>query len=233
MVQSCSSSLAAELSAALPHSLARTSARATSSLKTRVGGSRAGASGRLSRRGRRHAGIATGSRGCAYKTASGRHEWPNQDPLGDEVLLRQASKGLNPIIVAMLRREALANPYGFVHNTPLNAVDPDGQTTIVIGGGVIVVGGVIVSVWVCYAIPECRQALEKLGKGILDLLRDACKGPERPKSEKCELTNDFDDYNIDPPIKRCIYKCPSQKLPVQRAFPAGTPCEKTITQPIP
>jgi RHS repeat-associated protein len=59
----------------------------------------------LSRRARRRAGIATGSRACAYKTASGRHEWLNRDPIEEK-------GGLNL--------------YGFVGNTPLNRIDPFG-----------------------------------------------------------------------------------------------------------
>jgi len=43
-----------------------------------------------------------GSRACAYKTASGRHEWPNRDPIGEK-------GGLNL--------------YGFVGNSSLNKVD--------------------------------------------------------------------------------------------------------------
>lgn len=86
MVADCESrflSLAAELSAALPCALARTSARATSSPKTRVGDSRHRASGRLSRRGRFRSMFTPGSRACAYRTASGRRKWVSGDPLGE------------------------------------------------------------------------------------------------------------------------------------------------------
>src|SRR5277367_2126857 len=55
----------------------------TSSPKTRVGGSRRHPSGRLSRRDRCRSMFTPGLRACAYKTASGRHEWPNKDPLGE------------------------------------------------------------------------------------------------------------------------------------------------------
>jgi len=79
--QSCFPLLAAELSAALPCAPARTSARATSPVKTRVGGSRCNSSGRLSRRARRRPINTPGLRGCDYKTASGRHEWLNRDPI--------------------------------------------------------------------------------------------------------------------------------------------------------
>jgi hypothetical protein len=49
--------------------------------KTRVGGFRRHASGRLSRRGRGRSMFTPGSRTCAYKTASGLGNWPNQDPI--------------------------------------------------------------------------------------------------------------------------------------------------------
>ena len=77
----------------------------TSSPKTRVGGSRGRASGRLSRRARRRSMFTPGSRACAYKTASGRHEWPNQDPI-------QERGGINL--------------YGYVGNDPVNFSDPFG-----------------------------------------------------------------------------------------------------------
>src|SRR6266545_199534 len=58
-------------------------ARATSPLKTRVQGFRQSPPGRLSQRGRRRREIATGSRGCCYKTASGRSEWLSRDPISE------------------------------------------------------------------------------------------------------------------------------------------------------
>jgi hypothetical protein len=70
--------------------------------KTRVWGFSGNPSGRLSRRGRGRSMFTPGSRACAYKTASGRHEWVNRDPLGE----------LGGI-----------NLFRFVRNTPLNAFD--------------------------------------------------------------------------------------------------------------
>lgn len=78
----------------------------TSPLKTRIGGFRACPSGRPSRRGRRGHAIATGSRPCAYQTASGRRKWPSRDPLGEE---------------------AGHNIFGFVNNSPLTSIDPLGR----------------------------------------------------------------------------------------------------------
>lgn len=73
--------------------------------KTRVWGFSGTPSGRLSRRGRGRSINTPGSRGCAYKTASGRHEWPNRDPLEEQ-------GGINL--------------YDFVHNNPLVRIDQRG-----------------------------------------------------------------------------------------------------------
>jgi hypothetical protein len=51
--------------------------------KTRVGGFRRHSSGQTSSRRRCRSMFTPGSRGCGYKTVSGRHEWSNQDPLGE------------------------------------------------------------------------------------------------------------------------------------------------------
>ncbi len=90
--------------------------KATSPLKTRVGGSRGCPSGRSSRRRLRSHGIATGCRRYAYRTALGRSSWPNRDPLGEpgfELLLRR-----KPSI-----RGSGANLYLFVRNSPISTVD--------------------------------------------------------------------------------------------------------------
>ena len=77
----------------------------TSSRKTRVRGFRRRASGQTSSRRRCRSIITPGSRGCAYKTVSGRHEWPNRDPIGER-------GGINL--------------YRFVGNNPVNKIDPLG-----------------------------------------------------------------------------------------------------------
>jgi hypothetical protein len=134
MVADCQSrftSLAADrVSAALP--------LPTSLPKTRVGGSRACASGRLSRRGRFHLINTPGLRACAYKTASGRGKWPNRDPLGDDGSLAIMTAGLltkpdSGKVNALSDDEAFSlwsainrNLYNFVDNNPVNEVDPLG-----------------------------------------------------------------------------------------------------------
>ncbi len=96
--------LAAELSAASRHPTL--DQLLTSSPKTRVGVSRCNPSGRMSRRARRHPINTPGSRACAYKTASGRANWPNRDPIGE-------ADG--------------PNVYACVHNNPINYVDSEGR----------------------------------------------------------------------------------------------------------
>ena len=84
--------------------------------KNRVWGFSGNPSGRLSRRGRGRSINTPGSRGCAYKTASGRHEWPNRDPMSE----------LNDI-----------NLYRFVYNNANFWIDPFGlecQFSVGIGG---------------------------------------------------------------------------------------------------
>jgi hypothetical protein len=83
--------------------------------KTRVQSFHRLLSGRLARRGRCRSINTPGSRGYAYKTVSGRHEWPSRDP-------NQERGGLNL--------------YGYVGNNPVNFYDPYG----LIGWGVV--GGV-------------------------------------------------------------------------------------------
>ena len=127
--QSCIPSLAAgPLSAA--RSAALTPTWVISPAETRIGGRRCGASGRLSRRGRRRREIATGSRGCRYKTASGRRKWPNRDPLGEagfEALRtapefderERAEQGLRGRVAV----QHGVNLYAYELNDPLNQID--------------------------------------------------------------------------------------------------------------
>ena len=97
--------------------------------KTRVGVFSGGPSGRLSRRGRGRSINTPGSRGCAYKTASGRHEWPNRDPLNESgfELLH------GPVMVDMVKQvrystkyDVIPNLYSFVANRPPGRLDASG-----------------------------------------------------------------------------------------------------------
>ena len=73
--------------------------------KTRVRGFSGCPSGQTSRRGRGRSINTPGSRACGYKTVSGRHEWPNRDPLVEQ-------GGLNL--------------YGFAGNDSIDNNDPLG-----------------------------------------------------------------------------------------------------------
>jgi hypothetical protein len=70
--------------------------------KTRVGVFRRHPSGRLSSGHRFRSMFTPGSRGCVYKTASGRGNWPNRDPIEEK---------------------GSVNLYSFVRNMPLTHID--------------------------------------------------------------------------------------------------------------
>ena len=91
--------------AAAPRQPLAVAAWPTTPRKTRVGVFRHRSSGQTSSRRRCRSIITPGLRGCGYKTVSGRHEWLNQDPIGE-------AGGLNL--------------YGYVGNNPINYVDPLG-----------------------------------------------------------------------------------------------------------
>src|ERR1700722_14817493 len=85
--------------------------------KTRVGGFRRHASGRLSRRGHSRSMFTPGSRACAYKTASGLGKWPNRDPLNELGSLLMRREPYHFI------RNGEKNLYGFAANQSINVID--------------------------------------------------------------------------------------------------------------
>jgi hypothetical protein len=91
--------------AAAPRQPLAATAWPTSPRKTRVRGFRRRASGQTSSRRRCRSMFTPGSRGCGYKTVSGRHEWLNRDPI-------QEWGGINM--------------YGFVRNNPIKYFDFSG-----------------------------------------------------------------------------------------------------------
>ena len=74
------------------------------------------ASGRHSRRRRFRSMFAPGSRACGYKTASGRANWPNRDPINE--------LGFELLQYGDIRDEmGRSTPYTFVANNPISAID--------------------------------------------------------------------------------------------------------------
>jgi hypothetical protein len=123
--QSRSTPLAADASPAAPDLLPAPhsfSGGPTSPRNTRVGGSRCSPSGRTSRRGRVRPMFTPGSRACAYKTASGRGEWPNRDPIDEQGFEALSDPGESSDIIP----PDGANLYTYVINAPTSWVDPLG-----------------------------------------------------------------------------------------------------------
>jgi len=122
--------------AASPRQPLAVAAWPTSPRKTRVRGFRRRASGQTSRRRRCRAMFTPGSRPCGYKTVSGRHEWPNRDPIhepGFELVANSATHGkessaerLQEVLNAI---HGSKNLYDFVANNPINGVDIQGLGT--------------------------------------------------------------------------------------------------------
>ena len=104
--QSCFTSLAADrVSAARPHPTFAPLLHHPRP-KTRVRVFSGSPSGRLSRRGVQSPINTPGLRACAYKTASGRRQWLNRDPIEED---------------------GGPNLYTFLNNSPLSGIDADGR----------------------------------------------------------------------------------------------------------
>ena len=121
----------------------------------------------------------------------GTQRWINRDPLGDEVIVQQASRGHPSMYLDLLHFEGHGNLYRFNYNNPSGYVDKDGrQIAIPVGGG-IVIGGVAIAVATCNAIPSChRWLVAQVMKAV-----EACKAKPLP-----------------PQPKWCPYMCPVSGL---------------------
>jgi hypothetical protein len=97
--------------------------------KTRVRGFRRRASGRLSLVAAQSPGFTPGWRTCAYKTVSGRREWPNRDPLGD----RAFRSRIGYVQTAKRRSKTELTLYSFVSNNALSRFDPLGLSQGILG----------------------------------------------------------------------------------------------------
>lgn len=117
--------------AAVPRQPLAVTAWPTSPCQTRVRGFRRHPSGQTSARRRRRSIITPSSRTCAYKTASGRHEWLNRDPLGEIGFEIIRKLGFNSSFAKMISDEigeenGGINPYEFIGNMMLTVIDLDG-----------------------------------------------------------------------------------------------------------
>ena len=70
-----------------------------------------------------------GSRVCAYKMESGRHEWPNRDPMGDWAFLRMQLAGKTRQERESLTRQSRLPNYLFVKNESICHIDYLGLAT--------------------------------------------------------------------------------------------------------
>ena len=68
-----------------------------------------------------------GSRGCAYKTASGRGKWPNRDPLTEDGFGIMLDGKSSVFLLPLLRQSGYQlDLYDFVQNNSVNRYDPSG-----------------------------------------------------------------------------------------------------------
>ena len=125
----------------------------TSPRKTRVRGFRRHASGQTSSRRRCRSMFTPGSRGCAYKTVSGRHEWPNRDPLGDFGNLDSLTPsldgksddddGISDDELFNTWTKVNLNLFGALGNNPVNLIDAEGHCSL--AGGATPEGAEIIA----------------------------------------------------------------------------------------
>ena len=143
----------------------------TSPLKTRVGVFRRRPSGRLSSRGRGRSMFTPGSRACAYKTASGRGNWPSIDPINEAGFKLCAGRGNGFYSIDE------KNLYGFLGNAPLDYYDANGLNPVAacaigialapievpaaaIITGTVAIGGTIYITWkICERVCRPKKCL--------------------------------------------------------------------------
>ena len=134
------------------------------------------------------------------------------------------------------RHQALGNTYGFVENSPMVKLDPNGDVVGPAVGGGVIVGGVAVTLGIgCLASPSCRDALGKLLAEIAKRIIDCPAGEPPEQPPKCTLIRQFEDPGSDgsdtffdgysqPPMKVCQYQCPNVPNIVERRYPPGSLC---------
>jgi hypothetical protein len=104
-----------------------------------------------------------GSRACAYKTASGRGEWPNQDPINE--------LGFNLLIQSRhaFNWDEEKNLYGFVGNSPAGSVDPYGLLSLSVYLACARLPGWDFAECICLGAPDEEECVDRLG-GCLNLI---------------------------------------------------------------
>ena len=141
------------LLAAQPLSAARAGLAApdfpTAPLKTRVRSSALHPSGRRSRGQRRRPGTTTGSTRCDCKTAAGRREWPNRDPIGEK-------GGINLYEVA--------------RNGPVDYIDAAGENPLVL---------IIVGVGAWFFGSGCKEQEAPLPPALPEHIKDFWEDPPK------------------------------------------------------
>jgi hypothetical protein len=146
----------------------------TSPRKTRVGVFRHRSSGQTSARRRCRSMFTPGSRPCVYKTVSGRHEWLNQDPIGER-------GGINL--------------YDYVANNPINWIDPLGLSH---GPGGWAWGWWDIVTFYPHAFYDLGYAIQDAPGKWNDAFK---KAEEARKKKEDELNNDYSDSKCHVPSK--------------------------------
>jgi hypothetical protein len=176
----------------------------TSLPKTRVGGSRACASGRLSRPGRGRSINTPGLRACAYKSASGRGKWPNRDPLGDNGSLVYEDSGFYADPFLGPGKWDDSNLYDFVLNSPINWVDWYGTCPCDASACRAAIAAE------AFVILKCTGSRDKTAQSIDDCLREenTAKDAVHDNCKGCSLSDLLSQAPPQgPPAPRHYHPC--------------------------